>query len=137
MTNEPLPCGAGSGGQLVFRHASLLQALPEFGLPPALFPVSLLALSELPFEGAALLAIRGRDEIGYPHVDADHRRVRFGLNSHRFIVGERQPPDLIALLERHAAVDLATFACFRVRELLFVVGRKPDREQERVAFVQR
>src|SRR5919108_5195268 len=72
VAHEPLPRRAGRGRELFLRHASLLQTLSELRLPAALFAVPLLALPQTPVKRAVLLAIGGGDEIGDPHVDADH-----------------------------------------------------------------
>src|SRR5260370_39920641 len=92
---EPLPGGAGRRRQLCFRHASLLQTLPEFGLPAAFCAVPLLALPQTTIERSICVAIRCGDKIRDPHINADHRRIWFGLNNYRLFVRHCPPPVLL------------------------------------------
>lgn len=115
LTNESLPRRAGCGWQLFFRHTFLFQARSQLRFPATFFTISLLSLSELPAKGAVLLAIGCRNEVSDADINTDDRCIWFSLEGNRLIVGKRQPPDLIPLVERDAAVDLPAFAGFQDR----------------------
>src|SRR5438094_394234 len=85
----------------------------------SVFSVPLLPLSQTPVEGAVLLAIGGREEIGYPHVNADHRCMRVALDGNGLIVRKGHPPDPVSFVERDAAIERAALAGLGVGELLF------------------
>ena len=137
VTYEALPCATGRRRQLILWHASLFQALSDFGFSPAFFTVPLLAFPQSPVEGAVLLAIGGGDEIGDADINADDQCIRLDLNGHSLIVRESQPPGIFSPVERHTLVELAMFACFGISERVDMVTSELDWNEERVTFVER
>jgi hypothetical protein len=129
VPGEPLPALAAGGGELL--DASLLQALAQLRLAPPLLPVALLPLSEFAMEGAVVLPVAGRQEVGNPNIHADHRGRRRGVDQDDLVVGERQPPAISALVEGHTGIDGLVF------ERLAVVGSQLDREQQLLAECER
>src|SRR6266852_7954655 len=71
MTGKALAAGA-TGGRKCFDPL-LFQAGPQLGLSSPFLSVSLLALAQFAMKAPVLLASRGREEIGDPHINADRR----------------------------------------------------------------
>ena len=121
MPDQPLPCATAGRWQLICPL--FLQARAQFSFPAALGPITLVARTQVFVERAVVLAGAGCDEVGYPHVNTHHGRTGACLDRHFLIVGEREPPHSLTLIELHAAVELSRLMGFGVRELLFVVCR--------------
>jgi len=129
MASQALPALAAGGGELF--DPFLFEACPQFGLAPPLLAVALLPLSEFAMKGAVVLPFAGGQEVGDAHVHADHRGRWGGVDRDDLVVGERHPPAIIALVERHAGIDGLAF------ERLAMVGSQLDWDQQLLAEFQR
>src|SRR5260370_280183 len=134
MPDQPLCCATAGGGQL--WHALFLQARTEFGLPAALGTITLVAGSQVFVKRTVMLAGAGRDEIGNAYVDAYHRRTRHCLYRHLLIVGEREPPHPVTLIELHAGVELLHLVGLWVREGFFVIRSQFDGHHNGLTFLK-
>ena len=74
-----------------------------------------------------MLAGARRHKIGNADVDTDHGRIRWCLDGHFLIIGERKPPHAITLIELHTAVELLHLVGLGVREGALVIRRQFDR----------
>ncbi len=124
MPDQPLPGTTAGRWQLL--HTFLLQAGAQFRFPAALGSIPFVARTQIFVEGAVVLARAGRDEVGDAHVNAHDRRIGWRLHGHFLIVGEREPPQSLALIELHTGVELSRQMGFRVHQLFFVVGSEFD-----------
>jgi hypothetical protein len=71
MATEALAAFAARRGEL--SHPLLLQTGAEFRFAPSLLSVTLVPLRQLAMKRSVMLARRGRDKIGDPHIDAHAR----------------------------------------------------------------
>ena len=135
VPDQALPTFAAGGGKL--GDALLFQACALLRLAPPLLPIPLMPLAQFAIEHPVVLAIAGREEVGKTHIHPDHRSIRVGVNRHDLIVGQGQPPDaILTFIERHAGVELPHLSCLWVSELLFVVRRQLDGDQQGLAKLQ-
>src|SRR5260370_20405448 len=104
MPHQPLSCATAGGGQL--WHALFLETGAQFRFTSALGTITLVTGAQVFVERSVMLAGARRDEIGNAYVDAYHQRTRHCLYRHLLIVGEREPPHPVPLIELHAGVAL-------------------------------
>jgi hypothetical protein len=93
--------------------------------------------TKFPVEGAILFPVGGGEEIGYPNINANDRRIRRRLNRYYLIIGEREPPCVISLVQGNAAVNRVALLRFRVGEDLNVVVSQFDRNKQGMTFIER
>src|SRR5258708_23245383 len=134
MPHQPLSCATAGGGQL--WHALFLQTRAEFGLPAALGTITLVTGAQVFVERSVMRAGAGRDEIGNAYVDAYHRHTRQRLYRHFLILGEREPPRPVTLIELHAGVELLHLVGLGVREGFFVVRSQFDGHHNGLTFLK-
>ncbi len=115
MPHETLPALTAGRGE--FLDAFLLQALAQLGFAPPLLPVTLLSLSKFAMKGAIVLARTGGEQVGNADIDANHRSIGFGLQRDYLVVGKRQPPPTVTLVEGDTRIDGLLF-----QHLTMIVG---------------
>src|SRR6266567_5014057 len=103
MPGQTLPAFAAGRGKLL--DAFLFQARPQFGLAPPFLAVALLPFTQFAVKGTVVLAVAGRQEVGDPHIHANHRGRGFCAYWNDLIVTEGQPPPIGTLVERDAGID--------------------------------
>jgi hypothetical protein len=134
MPHESVPCTTARRGQVL--HAFFLQAGAQFGFTSALGTIALMTGSQVFVERSVLLPSAGRHEIGNAHINADHRGTCYGLYRHFLIIGEREPPHAVPLIELHAGVELLHLVGLWVREGCFVIRSEFDGHLDRLTFLQ-
>lgn len=83
-----------------------------------------------------MLACAGRDEISNAHINANHRCIRGCLDGHDLIVGEREPPRAITLIELDACVELSCLPRLGISEGALVVRCQFDRHSNGLALLK-
>ena len=135
MTDQSPSATTAGGWQLLAPF--LLQARSQFGFASAFGSIPLVTRTQVFMERAIVLASAGRDEIGDAHIDANHRCIRWRLHEMFCIVGEREPPHAVTLIELHAAVELPCLPRLGVGESFFVVRSEFDGHGNGLALLKR
>ena len=135
MPDQSLARAAAGGGQLLCPL--FLEARPQFRLPATFGTVPLVTGTQVLVEGAVLLACRGGDEVGDPHVDAHDGCIRERLHGHVLVVREGEPPNTLPLVELYAGVECSPLVGLGVGESFLVVGSEFDRHGDGLALGER
>ena len=87
-------------------------------------------------KGAVVLAGAGGHKVGNAHIDPHYWSIGVGVHRHALIIGEGQPPSILALVERYAGVELPHLPCLWVDDLFFVIRCQLDRDKQLFAKIE-